>query len=421
MVLFHELGHFWVARLFHVAIETFSIGFGKALFSYRSRKHQTEFRIAPILLGGYVRFAEDSSCHPKQQLIRDLSLWKQLCILLAGPFANLLLAFLALVVFFKLGSYTLVPYVGDLEKQSLAGQIGFEKGQRILAVNDHQVNSWDDVVNDVFHQESIKFSVVNADELNKHDLYYQSTKSLGHEQDFFSWLGFKPLLPKIPAIVGSVQKNSSAEMAGIREGDQIISIDDLKIHHMAQLSEYISTHPDASVQLRWLHGSQLISKKVILQSRQEQQRKIGQLGFASATFDHFPQWFYFNEYSWGGAFKKAITTTWDFLSLQLGVWLHFDEHLGNVSGPIGMAKAADHAWSIGFKMYLIYIVWLNIGLAIINLLPIPVLDGGQCVVLILKKFFPKVLNEERSKLINICSFVLLTGLFFLGLMNDWPF
>ncbi len=421
MVLFHELGHFLMARLFHVAIETFSIGFGKALFSYTSRKHHTEFRVTPLLLGGYVRFAEDSAHHPKQVLIRDLSLWKQLCILLAGPFANLLLAFLALVVFFKLGSYSLVPYVGDLEKQSLARQIGFEKGQRILAVNDHLVNSWEEVVNDVFHQGSIKFTVIDADAQNKHNLYYQPTKTFVNEQDFFSLLGFKPLLPLVPAIVGSVQKNSSADMAGIAVGDQIISIDELNIHHMAQLSEYIRNHPDALVQLRWRHGSQLFSKKVILKSRVEQQKRIGLLGLASATFDNYPQWFHFKEYSWGGALKKAITTTWSFLSLQLGIWLHFDEQIGNISGPIGMAKAADQAWSVGFRMYLIYIVWLNIGLAIINLLPIPILDGGQCVVLILKKFFPKVLNEQRSKLINICSFVFLTGLFLLGLVNDWSF
>jgi len=107
--------------------------------------------------------------------------------------------------------------------------------------------------------------------------------------------------------------------------------------------------------------------------------------------------------------------------VQLKIWAHFHEQVGNVSGPIGMAKAADHAWSAGFKMYLIYVVWLNIGLAIINLLPIPILDGGQCVVLVLKKCFPKLFTEQFSKFINICSFALLVGLFFLGLVNDWPF
>lgn len=421
LVLFHELGHFLMARIFHVAIDTFSIGFGKALLSYTSKKHQTEFRIAPIFLGGYVRFAEDLSHHPSQVLIGELSLWRQLCILLAGPFANLLLAFLALVVFFKLGSYSLLPYVGDLENQSLASQIGFVKGQRILAVNDHQVNSWDEVMNDIFDQRTIKFTVIDVGAENKHDLFYRSTQPLEQDKSIFSLLGFKPLQPLIPAIVGSVQKKSVADMAGIAEGDKIISIDGINIHHMAQLSEYVRTHPDSRVGLRWVHGSQQISKNILLQSRLEQQKRVGLLGVTSVTLDKFPQWFHYNEYSWGSAFSKAIKTTWDFLSVQLKIWAHFHEQVGNVSGPIGMAKAADHAWSAGFKMYLIYVVWLNIGLAIINLLPIPILDGGQCVILVLKKCFPKLFTEQFSKFINICSFTLLVGLFFLGLVNDWPF
>ena len=421
LVLFHELGHFSMARLFNVAIETFSIGFGKAWFSFTDRKHQTEFRITPILLGGYVRFAEDASRYSRKVLIRDLALWKQLLILLAGPFANLLLAFLTLVVFFKLGSYSPLPYVGDLKEHALASQIGFNKGQRILAVNDHVVNSWMDVIDNTMGQTSIKFSVLDSNLQDKHELFFNSAKPLSQKQDFFQWIGFNPLLPKIPAVVGDIQKKSTADIAGIAIGDKIISIDNLTIDHMAQLSEYVRAHPNVTVTLRWIHDSKELSKKVILQSRIEQQKHIGLLGVSSPTFDKFPQWFHYTQYSWSDAFQKATVTAWNFLSVQLGVWLHFNEQVANISGPLGMARAADHAWSAGIKMYLLYIVWLNVGLAVINLLPIPILDGGQCVVLILKKIFPRAFNDQHMKWISICSFLLLSGLFLLGLSNDWSF
>jgi regulator of sigma E protease len=416
MVMVHEWGHFSVARRFNVAISTFSIGFGPTLVKKVSSQAQIEYRLCAILLGGYVKFAEDLNNHPGQQLFENLRLWKKILILLAGPFANLLLAFFALIIYFKMDSYTMLPYIGAVQEHSIAQQIGFKEGQRIQKVNGTPVFSWTEVIQSIHSNPTPDFTVF--DSLQGLQIIHLSTKVLKSSSNLFDVLGFKPHLPQIPPIISKVQSGSPAEKAGFKTGDKIIATNHFSIQYMYQLSDWISTHPDKLVEITFLRDGIEHQVKVELGHWANGSKHMGQLGILTFDFSHYPDWFHYVHRSWFQAFYQSLMSIWGFCKIQLGVWFHLKEQLSNLSGPIGMAKAADHAWSIGFKTYLFFIIWINIGLAIVNLLPIPILDGGQCVLLILNKIFPKFLGRESQNIIMLWSIIFIGGLFILGLFND---
>jgi regulator of sigma E protease len=421
LVLVHELGHFGIARCFNVSIASFSIGFGKPLFKWVNAKSKTEFRVSPILLGGYVRFSEESVPESKAVLFEYLALWKKILILLAGPLANLLCAFIALIIFFKIESYTLIPYIGQVNAHSLAQKLGLKKDQRIISVNHHRVNSWEEILEFVRQpQKQLLIGIDDSNQMSKEIFIKSSEKDL-KVKDFFSVLGFQPMLPEIPAIIGKIQPGSVAEKIGLKLGDEILSIDGQAIKTMYQLSDYVSKHPNQKVSIRVKRNNNTFNLALTIEQITSGTRHFGKLGVYTLDFKYYPQWFHYHKESWFGALNKSSTAIQHFFKIQFLVWLNLKNEISQLSGPIGIAKAADQAWSMGSKTYLFFVIWLNIGLAVVNLLPIPILDGGQCLMLVLNKIFPSFLNQYRQKVIVLWSIIFLGGLFLVGLVNDCSF
>lgn len=421
LVLIHELGHYGVARCFNVSIETFSIGFGKPLIKFISRNTKTEFRLSPIILGGYVRFSELKPLDPTKILFEELSLWKKISILLAGPFINLLFAFLALIVFFKIETYSLIPYIGEIKTHSYAQQLGFLTGQRVTAVNNRAIYSWEDFW-DVIEHPTKKISVEIQNTSNeKKIIYLLNSKRFLNLQAFFDNVGLQPQLPQIPAIIGKIEKNSAAERSGLKPGDRIVRIDNLPIKTMNQLSAYLQKKSDPKINLKVKRGKNVLVVSLVTDNVVFNKKKYKKLGIYTLNFKSFPNLFHSYHETWIGALKKASSTINRFTQIQFSVWLNLNRKLSQLSGPIGMLKAADQAWTAGLKTYLLFIVWLNIGLGIVNLLPIPILDGGQCVILFFRKIFPNYFNKIRQKMFILWSVFLLAGLFFVGMYNDLSF
>lgn len=414
IVVVHELGHYLVARCFDVAVDVFSIGFGPAVWRYKV-KSSTEFRLSPILLGGYVRFSESLENKKQQKLITDISWWRQILILLAGPFANLGLAFMGLLLFFKIGGYVLIPYIGDVAPLSYANQLGLEKGSKIIAVNELPVYSWEDVFQEIKPVNSrVKLTIVRPQSNERFQIDVEGVTA----NSFFEKLGIVPLNPAIPAIIGSVVPDSAASKAGLRSGDEIKSIDGHSIKAMSEVSDYVSKHPNKKLKLSYVRQGKLNNIEFTSDSIHENQQTYGRLGVSSLGFEHFPQWFVYHQDNWQQAIVKTFSSIQQFLQFQLTVWFHLNDQISQLSGPVGMAKAASEAWTVSLKMFLMYCVWLNIGLAVVNLLPIPILDGGQCLLLILRKIFPKIFTEERQKHLLLWSLIFIIGLFVVGLFND---
>jgi len=422
LVIIHELGHFGVARLLNVAVETFSVGFGPSIWRVYSYKKHTEFRISPILLGGYVKFAEKADAHPGQRLLPDLSALEQILILLAGPAANLLLAFFSLIVLFKIGAYTPLPIIGEMQSPSYAQSLGLKSGQKILALDNIPVHSWVDIQNELQTKQDQMF--IEVEDLFDHKRYQQRIKvtpGLKQSDKFFSTMGFKPWEPKVPAIIGSIESGSMAEKSGLKIGDKILAINEYIIHDMTAFVEQVRRSPDAKLTIKVWRKHQVIILKAQVGSIIEHHQRIGHLGISSLGYENYPQWFYYAQATWIKAIDNAFHSIKTFLGIQLNAWLNIKNQFADISGPIGIARAAQDAWTVGFRAYLLFVIWLNIGLAVINLLPIPVLDGGQCVMVLLKKIFPHFWTQQRQNSLMIWSFAFLGGLFFLGLFNDWAF
>lgn len=422
LVIIHEMGHFGVARLLNVAVETFSVGFGPSIWSVFSHKKHTEFRLSPILLGGYVRFAEKVDEYPGQRLLSELGAWEQILILLAGPVANLLLAFVSMVALFKIGTYTPLPIIGEVQSPSYAQSLGFKTGQKILALDNIPVHSWGEIHN--MMQSKQNLMVIEVEDPSHHQRYQKTIKispDLKQLDKFYSTMGFKPWEPKLPAIIGSIESGSMAEKSGLKIGDKILAINQYIIHDMTAFVEQVRKFPDTKFTMKVLRQHHVILLKAQSGSIIDHHQRIGYLGLGSFSYKHYPQWFFYTKATWANAFDNAFHSIKTFMGIQLTAWLNLKNQFTDISGPIGIARAAQDAWTVGFRAYLLFVIWLNIGLAVINLLPIPALDGGQCVMVLLRKIFPYFWTQQRQNNLMIWSFAFLGGLFVLGLFNDWTF
>lgn len=419
LVLFHELGHYIVARCFHVAIEAFSIGFGKPIWKHRFSKHGTEFRLSPILLGGYVKFEEEETHHPRNVLYENIAPWKKILILLAGPGFNILLAGLGLLVFFKIDFYTLRPYIGSVATHSPAEQLGFKKNQLIVRVDDEPVSTWNQVIEKVgTHGVANKIECRDPEnqEISTYRLPYGTIKN---QFSFFESLGLEPLQPAIPAVIGRVLPHGPADKIGLQPGDQIVRLGRQAIHSMDELLQQLNQIEVAEVEIAWVRNGVHYQKSIKPDMVVVQQKRVARIGIASKGLSSYPQWYVKQHYSWWQASIKAWNTLGFLLKTQLLGWMHIDMNAHQISGPIGMVRAADEAWKVSPRSYLMYVVWINLGLAIINLFPLPILDGGQCLVVALQSLFPRLFSHKRQRLLMILSLMVMMGLFFLGLINDW--
>jgi len=235
---------------------------------------------------------------------------------------------------------------------------------------------------------------------------------------FFKTLGFEPYIYPIPAIVGGFSKDSPAQKQGLLLGDEIKKINQTPIQDLNQLSSWVKQHPHQAVDLEIGRHGQKLNLKIRLGEQVRNHLSSGFLGITALPFSNFPQWFQLKQSTWGQAIKDSFEMTWQLSLLQLRSWGQVKDVLKQVSGPVGMVKTAQEAWSMSIKAYLLFLSWLSIGVGMINLFPIPLLDGGQCLLLVLGKFCPFIEKEKYKKLLFLMSFVLILGLMTVGLIND---
>lgn len=410
IIVFHECGHFWVARLFHVAVERFSIGFGRPIFKWISPKYGTEFVLSPILLGGYVHFSQKNVLHQRQ--FETLARWKKILILLAGPVANILLAFMLMTIVFKLDVYEPIAIVGKLQRNSFLLQKGIKEGSRVLRCNDIPVSSWSDVLEhwQTQHQNTLVFKVNGYDKT-----MHVVIPAMLSQEDMFQKLGFLPYIHPLPAIVGGFTDDAKIRLQGLAIGDEILEVNHESVNSLQEISAFLKMHPDEQIQVKVKRQKKILNLNLSIAHQIEGSKRVGFMGIRALPFSEFPQWFVKKHYSWLDAsiqsakwMKKIIH--WQLVTFSQGV---------EVSGPIGMVRAAQDAWALSLKAYLLFLVWLNIGIGFLNLLPIPILDGGQCLLLIIGKWFPAIEKEKNKKMILILSLFILFGLLMVGTLNDW--
>lgn len=432
LITVHEFGHFQVARWFGVKVLKFSIGFGKPLYKKILGKDQTEFMIAAFPLGGYVKMLDERESPDTPIAEADLprafnrqAVWKRMAIVLAGPCSNLLLAILIYWVLFMQGVTGLKPILGEVPAGTPAALASMKPGELIQEVNGQPVQSWQDVrwllLQEAARAGSVEVKAVNdGQEFHLHQL--SLPKSDDMEQDILDRLGLTPYTPEVPAKVGEVLQGSAAERAGLRPGDKILSIDGKAVTYWDELVDFIRQNPERSLSLQVLRDGAQLSLSVTPDTATENGKKVGRIGAAyhmsQAELDRL---LVTTQYNPVAAFAKAAGKTWEtsvFSLRMLGNMVIGQVSWKSLSGPVTIASYAGQSADAGWKTFLGFLAVVSISLGILNLLPIPVLDGGHLLYYMVEFIKGSPVSEKAMEVGHRIGFALLGILMACALFND---
>jgi len=432
----HELGHFLAARKFNVHVIRFKIGFGKTLVS-RFDKRGTEFSIGLLPLGGYVQMlGEDNPIQGKDSDLDNYSeeisypqasLGARAIITAAGPIANFVLAVIAYFLIFMIGVKDLVPIVGAVNDDSLAMQAGIEVGDRIVSIDNKEVVSLKDLNTLLALRIGETGSILVNYKKPNSDLKYSESVNIEDwlsselDQSIISSFG---ILPFIPPIVSSVQVGSPADKSGIESGDQIIRVGDKVIRTWYELVEEISSIPDKETSLTIKRNGTSFSVPASIGSVQDELgMKIGRIGIARiSSNEEIPDEFLvITKKGPIESFALGIKETYNFTVLildSIGKMITGSISAENIGGPIQIAVLSGSAAKAGLVSFISMIALLSINLGLINLLPVPILDGGQLVLIAAEKIKGSPLSEGFVEFAYRIGLLLVIGLMAFAVFND---
>ncbi len=426
----HEYGHFWMARRLGVKVLRFSIGFGKSLLSWHD-KQGTEYVIAALPLGGYVKMLDQNEAivapNELYRAFNNKPVWVRMLIIAAGPIFNLLFAVLAYWVVFMWGVTAIVPVLGDIPKGSIAYTAGLKSGEEILAIDQHQIQTWEDVavalVSHIGDHDflNIKVRDIETHAVSDHVLNLNNWSISDGDENIIKNLGLEPLDPTEP-IVGAVMAGMPAAKVGLEPGDRFISIDGTLVTSRSQVLENLRHKYDHAVHLEMLrHGEKITvlitPNKKILEGGEPS-------GFIGIQFENQPwpaKLIRVQRYSPIAAFPIAIARTKDYTALTLqfiGKMATGKMSLNHVAGPISIAKFAGRTVRSGFEYFLGFLALVSISLGVLNMLPIPILDGGHFLFCTIELIRGKALSERAMRVGYMLGFTLLGSFMLLALYND---
>lgn len=433
---FHEYGHFWVARRCGVKVETFSIGFGKALFRWYD-KQGTEFILAALPLGGYVKMLDERagevSVVDKPMAFSSKTPWQRMAIIAAGPAANFLLAGVIFWFVFLGGESGLAPVVGEVSQDSMAEQAGFESGMEIIEIAGDQVESWGDVSQRLFDfigiQGDIEFSVVYPDS----DLVYEIVVPV---DDWLSDaeapmplqdLGLTPAVTLDALTIISVEAGSAAARDGLLANDQVLRLDGAEILSTKRFVDTISESPDKTLNIAVSRiGSADEATEIELfvtpDSVDRDGEKVGVMGVRlSSSISYDPENIRTVDYNLLTAVPRAIdevTEMSSFVVKSIFKLLAGELSPKNLSGPITIAKVAGDQARSGLDNFVRFVAILSIMLGVMNLLPIPVLDGGHLVFIVIELIKGSPVSDAVQLIGYKAGFAMLVSLMIFATFND---
>ena len=431
----HELGHFLAARWFNVQVIRFKIGFGKTLLK-RFDKRGTEFSIGILPLGGYVQMqGEDHPLQGEEDLedkikgisYLETSLGARAIITSAGPIANFFLAVICYFLIFMIGVKDIIPLVGDVSEGSLAQQAGLSAGDKIMAIDNRKVLGLKDL-NTILSSRIgdtgevlIEFKKPNSNLKFLETVRIVNWLSSEIDQSPMAAFGIKPF---IPPLIAYIQKDSPAERAGLIKGDVILSVGDKKVSTWYQLVEQISSMPDREAYLRIERKKELIEVFVSIGSTVDQQGiskgRLG-IGMISSNSEMPEEFLLVTKKGPIKALLLGIKETYNFTILildSIGKMITGSISSENIGGPIQIATISGAAAKAGLVSFISIMALLSINLGLVNLLPIPILDGGQLVLIAAEKIKGSELSEKFIEFAYKVGLLLVMGLMFFAVFND---
>jgi len=435
LVTFHEYGHYWVARKAGVKVLRFSVGFGRPLFSWRrttAEGDDIEYVIAAIPLGGYVKMLDeregDVAEADKPRAFNNQVISKRIAIVFAGPAFNFILAIFLYWLVFMMGSTVDRPLVGITEAGSVAEQAGFKQQDEILKVGEAPVNSWNqfrlEILDQGLNGGNIPVLVRDIDGIeSSRTLALGDMHILEEEGDIFERIGFRQWWPELPAEIGGVIEQGAADSAGIRQGDIILRVDGVAVESWLSLVDMIRLKPKQNMQFVVLRDGAELTIPVVPDSRKTEDGELqGYIGAYQLIPEHVREQLVTHiEYSPLEAATRAIVRTWDMSSLTLRVlWkmITGEANLANISGPITIATYAGVTASIGVVSFLSFLAVISVSLGVLNLLPVPMLDGGHLFYYLIEIIKGSPVSEAFELRGQQVGIVLLALLMSIAIFND---
>ncbi|MGE8498440.1 MAG: sigma E protease regulator RseP [Pseudomonas sp.] len=430
LVTFHEYGHFWVARRCGVKVLRFSVGFGSPLIRWHDR-HGTEFVVAAIPLGGYVKMLDEreGDVPPElaEQSFNRKTVYQRIAIVAAGPIANFLLALLFFWLVAMLGSQQVRPVIGAVAPGSLAAEAGLMAGQEIVAVDGEATSGWSAVNLQLVRRLGESGTLVvnvrdegsTADSPRQIDL--QDWQRGVDEPDPIGSLGIRPWRPALLPILAEVDPKGPAQAAGLQVGDRLLSLDGEPLEDWQQLVDRVRALPGKTAIFQVERDGRQIDASIVLAARGEGGARSGYLG-AGVKGAEWPAEM-LREVSYGPleAVAEGARRTWTMSLLTLDSlkkMLFGELSVKNLSGPITIAKVAGASAESGLGDFLNFLAYLSISLGVLNLLPIPVLDGGHLLFYLVEWVRGRPLSERVQGWGMQIGISLVIGVMLLALVND---
>ncbi|GJM06237.1 MAG: zinc metalloprotease [marine bacterium B5-7] len=432
LVTFHELGHFWMARLFKVKVLRFCVGFGKPIWSRLDNKG-TEIAVAPIPLGGYVKLLDIRDCEVTAEELEftynHKPIWQKFLIMLAGPAFNFILAFILYWVMFVVGKNEIQPTLGEPTK--LMQQAGFENKDHLKTIDGQEIKTWSDVslslITAGIDRRDIQVEVLTDSGTQLHRILpFSQVPDDVSEEDLIKFIGLQAYRIPLSAKMAELDENLPAALAGLRQGDLIVEINHKPVADWYAVVEIIAAIESGPIHVGFIRDQmrQDISVPSLMPDPDDSSRKV--LGIKPMLPTEQERAYYnslFFNLSYGPiesvpqAMKqigkitsKSLEMMWKLVTGKASV--------KNLSGPITIAQIANDSAARGFSWYLSFLALVSLSLGIINLMPIPMLDGGQMLFLMFEKIKGSPLSEQFEMKAQFIGMFLLISLMSLAFYND---
>ncbi|GEC94182.1 zinc metalloprotease [Zoogloea ramigera] len=431
LIVVHEFGHYAVARLCGVKVLRFSLGFGKPLLVRKAGADQTEWVLAAFPLGGYVKMLDEReapvAAHELHRAFNRQSVWRRIAVVAAGPLANFVLAIALYWGLYTGGVEELRPRLAAPEAATSAAHAGLQGGELVRSINGEAVETWQEfrwkLLNLALDKQVVTVETVNASrEIGFHKLDLAGVVVDQAERDVTAQLGLQLQRPKLPAVLGRLSASGAAEAAGLREGDRVVRIGDSSVELWTDLVTIVRDAPGRTLEFEVLRDGRALRFQVTPSAVDDNGRSVGRIGAALADAeDQREQMFVTVRYGLGEALSKGIGQTWDTAAMSVSVMGRMivgEVSVKNLSGPVTIADFAGQSARMGWAHYIKFLALISISLGVLNLMPVPVLDGGHLLYYVIEIIKGGPVSERAMEIGQQIGMALLAALMAFAFYND---
>jgi regulator of sigma E protease len=434
LIAFHEFGHFWVARKLGVKVLRFSVGFGKPLLRYQANADSPEYVLAALPLGGYVKMLDEREAEVKPEELHlafnRQNVWKRIAIVAAGPMFNLVLAIIFFAGVFMVGIPSLKPVVASPAVKTVAFMAGLQDKDIVTAVNGQRVDTWSALrlalVAEAVDGGELQLSITGADnDFRELRLDLGKESLLKEEGDALKRIGLSVWQPAFPAILGTISEGLPAQLAGLRSGDEITSFDGVNVNDWAHLVELIRARPSKKILLNYRsenNTSMKATELTLAKVKAGSGEYIGRLGAGPLIEgDPYEEYRTVTEYGFLDAVIAGTAKTWNMSVLTLKVMFKLvtgQASLKNISGPLSIAQYAGETAQTGLIYLIHFMAVISVSLGVLNLLPIPILDGGHLLFYVVELVKGSAVSERVMLIGQQLGIVLLGLMMCVAFYND---